>query len=545
MQENLKGECCTLMAKINGINTIYKRIITNIRTNMKQILIIMFVLVFNHYLVYYRTNFLLDLLYVSYAVVIEIGVLLLVSTFVGRYGRLIYALFFILASFDFALNFGNYLCTKELFTYDSFLLIMGTNSQETSDFLQSYFSIEKIILWVTTLILLYVVYFSYRFKITIKEKGTKILIIIGLSISLLGCATLRYTFFANLFPGKYIHFMYLYEPITDLSEYRQSVKIEETTKKHPSKIMVIIGESFAKSHSSIYEYEKETNPKLATLMKSKNLYSFTHCEAPATRTTLAFKCIMSTYCTSKSTEKKWYECITLNDVFQPMYEMYWISNQKNSGTYNCVQSYYANLCDSVWFSNEEIGQMDCYDEVLLPIIHSLKKANKENKKKPSLVIVNLMGQHEAFWLRYPNKWEHYRELDYLDKPQKQRKALASYDNATLYNDYIVYSIIQQYKDEKAIIFYFPDHGLDLYETDESFFGHAQLISSKSVEISRQIPFFIYVSDSYKQSQPLEIDKIEKSLSKPFNTENFIYSLMDIVGYRFAENDDVETYSLFR
>lgn len=38
--------------------------------------------------------------------------------------------------------------------------------------------------------------------------------------------------------------------------------------------------------------------------------------------------------------------------------------------------------------------------------------------------------------------------------------------------------------------------------------------------------------------------ILKAVDEEFNTEDFIYSIMDVAGLRFKKNDDVEKYSFF-
>ncbi len=90
------------------------------------------------------------------------------------------------------------------------------------------------------------------------------------------------------------------------------------------------------------------------------------------------------------------------------------------------------------------------------------------------VFYHLMGQHEAFQSRYPKAFERFKAKDYLTFPEHQREVLAAYDNATLYNDYVVSSIIDLYKDKDAVVFYFSDHALDVFDTDPDFFGHAKM-----------------------------------------------------------------------
>ena len=146
-----------------------------------------------------------------------------------------------------------------------------------------------------------------------------------------------------------------------------------------------------------------------------------------------------------------------------------------------------------------------------------------------------MGQHEAFFQRYPPSWEYFKPENYGEYPLHQRKRLAQYDNATRYNDRVVGTIFRLYQDENALVFYFPDHGMDLYETASDYCGHANPRNPKSFDFSCQIPFFIYATERYRQAFPQQIEQIEHSLNKPFNTKDLIYTLMQITGWELAQD----------
>lgn len=79
---------------------------------------------------------------------------------------------------------------------------------------------------------------------------------------------------------------------------------------------------------------------------------------------------------------------------------------------------------------------------------------------PSVVFYHLMGQHPSFRERYPDGFNFFKSTDYeSEHPQ----ILADYDNAT----------IDKYNDMDAIVFYFSNHGLDIFETDANYAGHAK------------------------------------------------------------------------
>ena len=155
----------------------------------------------------------------------------------------------------------------------------------------------------------------------------------------------------------------------------------------------------------------------------------------------------------------------------------------------------------------------------------------------------MMGNHHNFTSRYPKEFEYFRVDDYLDKEEFQRGDFAAYDNSVRYNDSIVYEIMKTFNEE-TIVIYFPDHAIDLYETDCDYLGHARANDVMSQKVGKSIPFFIYTNELFKKRYPVIVKKIENSLNNSFNTENIIYSLMDLVGVTFRDNNDVERWSIF-
>ena len=172
-------------------------------------------------------------------------------------------------------------------------------------------------------------------------------------------------------------------------------------------------------------------------------------------------------------DSDWYDHDTFFDVFCQKYSTRWISNQKSHGIHENAQATYAALCDTVWFACQHTDVVKTnQDSELLPTIRTLA----DNDSTPSITIINLMGQHEAFKWRYPAAWKFFNPEDYPDYKEHQRVYMSQYDNATRYNDHVVASIFDIYKDKEALVFYFPDHGLDLYETDPDYCGHVELLT---------------------------------------------------------------------
>lgn len=489
--------------------------------------------------------------------IFEMGVIFFIVAMMGKWGKWLTHLLFVLSMFDFGLSFGCYLSSGQSVSLDMIYLIMGTNSNEISEFFSFYFPPVKIFIWVAAFILLIFLYFSKKPRLHPSLKVSQVGAIVFLLTSILCFPPPSrgiYNWCDKIPPIKYLFIIKDYEPLGKLADFRHEISLKEVSDQHPQHIVIVIGESFAKSHSSVYGYKLDTNPELSRLIHEDHVYAFTQCTAPAAFTHLAFKNIFTLWDTYESKafgkvegikkglkhilmpwredENAWYKYPTLFDVFSQKYIIRWVSNQEPHGMFDNVQAAIASLSDTVWYARHHPEAGSRYDEVVVPVLESFLKTDS----LPSITIVNLMGQHENFYQRYPDSWNYFKADDYKDRPVHQREVLAQYDNATRYNDHVVASIFELYKDECALVFYFPDHGMDMFETDPNHCGHASAREQKSWDLSCRIPFFIYTTDHYRQLFPQQAEQIEASLNNPFNTKELIFALLQITGWKMTNYD---------
>ena len=94
-----------------------------------------------------------------------------------------------------------------------------------------------------------------------------------------------------------------------------------------------------------------------------------------------------------------------------------------------------------------------------------------------------------------------------------------------------------YKNEDAVVIYFPDHGLDVFESSPKYFGHAHALVGNERKIGYEIPLIIYTTQTFKQQHPSVVNSIESSLNKDFCTSDITFTIMDIAGYEFKDCND--------
>lgn len=338
------------------------------------------------------------------------------------------------------------------------------------------------------------------------------------------------------------------EPVPDLREHLTNPEMNINERKHPANVVVVIGESLSRYNCSLYGYEKETNPLLEKLQSSGKgeLVLYNDVKSPALATITSFSCLLSVYKSGMFHGKEWHHCPSLPEIVNILgYNTYWVSNQSRSGLNDNLVTRYAELCKEEHFtSSENVGRRHkSHDEEVLPLIEEIRGRVVEGEK--SFYFVHLMGSHYQFNERYPEEFNKFKPAEYSSFPNSQRENRAYYDNSVLYTDYVVSEIIRQFENEETLLFFFPDHSIDLYRSSADYVGHGKYANDVSSKYGHEIPFIVYVSDKYKQRFPAEVERIRKYVDKDFSTNDFVLSVMDILGSTFKVHHDVQLNSLFR
>ena len=180
--------------------------------------------------------------------------------------------------------------TANYFGYSE--IVLNSNMEEVKEFFNSMIDYSIII---KELIVIFIIAILYYIMNKIEIHLQNIMKYLLLSFVIYGLHTSYYNRAAVLgtIPFKYISLLLVPQPV-DLSKHQNCPDIS-LNHSLPHNLVIIIGESFSKSHSSLYGYPLRTNPCLGKLKKDGQLFVFNNVEAAATRTLESFKFFMSTY----------------------------------------------------------------------------------------------------------------------------------------------------------------------------------------------------------------------------------------------------------
>lgn len=145
----------------------------------------------------------------------------------------------------------------------------------------------------------------------------------------------------------------------------------------------------------------------------------------------------------------------------------------------------------------------------------------------TMVIYHLMGSHYKYEERYPrDKFSVFGPDDYPGHGRDEAEILAHYDNSLRYTDYVLKSVMDKYADKNSVMVYISDHGEEVFDID-GYMGHGNAYSRSRPEYQIRVPMFIWMSEGYMASYPDKRDAIRRNSGNPGLTSGIGHLLLDI------------------
>ena len=440
-------------------------------------------------------------------------------------------------------------------------LVLQTNPNETREFFLSYFPLKTIsILTIATFVILCLYYFATKYWSLVTQRvGNKtgsiiiFLAIIGLfgisfysnSLVNAGFANIskrgRTVIYDTTLPYNDI-FLSLYaigsnsEKVEKIYEANKGIKIDSCLVSSPN-IVLVLGESFIKSHSSLYGYRHETSPLLQKEKLKGNLFVFNNVVSHSCGTNICMQYFYSTK--SLDDNKIWEESPLFPAVFKKAkYNVTLLDNQstryKGTATLDYSTSFFINPISihnqCFDYRNNKVYK---YDDELI----QAERKHLNNKSNRTLAIIHLYGQHFGASERYPHTSDHmYFTADSINRKDLSNEKdklqdIAHYDNATRYNDYVINDIINLYRNKDAVIVYVADHGECVYDDSALTLGRtiSECKTEEAIKLLYEVPMVIWCSDKYLKNHSDIVERIRKSVDRPFMHDDICHVLFDLAG----------------
>ena len=411
------------------------------------------------------------------------------------------------------------------FSASSIFIVLETNPAEAFEFLDLYVDSTLIIFMGVELIFLLIFLLKPYQRLFAKTSKVKFiykiisLIILILGLKLTGLIIANFPF--QILKGT-VSYMYEVQKFTDLNLDQPFGSFKEVDFKgdsSPHTFVLIIGESTTRKQMGIYDFERQTTPRLTQRKEDLLIYqdvisSQAH-TIPSLQEALIFK-----------DEETQSESTIVQLMNQAGFETFWLSNQRPIGIYETLLTKLSKASDKYVYTNTtRWGSVTPFDEVLIP--HLDKVLNDPASHK--FIVVHLLATHANYGLRYPEEFDVFKTEPSTAFPSEESfKAINEYHNSIFYVDSILDQIIEKTKskDGKSYVLYFSDHGEEVY-LDRDFVGHNDSdIPTKSMY---EIPFFAWTSDEFDSSYTFDFDP-----ERPYVLDDLMHSLSDFSQINFLK-----------
>lgn len=271
---------------------------------------------------------------------------------------------------------------------------------------------------------------------------------------------------------------------------REEIKLPDATISTPSRdlCVVVIGESARSQNFSLYGYERDTNPLLAT--DSVKVYN---AHSANTYTTAGVKAILDHKPTNELYE------ILPNYLHRTGVEVLWRTSNWGEPKLNVDK--YQNATDiKTMFPDKSID----HDDILLAGLREEIEACDADKM---LVVLHTSTSHgPTYYKKYPAEFEHFTPVCTTVEMSKANRTelVNAYDNSILYTDYVLHSLVELLRtldDRRSCMIYVSDHGESLGEDDMYMHGVPMSMAPKE---QYEIPFIVWSSDSETQYKELSL-----------------------------------------
>lgn len=297
----------------------------------------------------------------------------------------------------------------------------------------------------------------------------------------------------------------------------------------PRTLVLVIGESTQRGRMSLYGYPRETTPQLDALRKTDpNLTVFNNVVTSRPYTIEILQQAL-TFANEKHPDLYLTKPSLMNMMKQAGYKTFWITNQQTMTARNTMLTVFSKQTDKQFYMNQQRTQSAReYDtNVLAPFKEVM--ADPAPKK---FIIVHLLGTHIKYKFRYPeNEGKFDGNTDHVPPglSEEELESYNDYDNANLYNDKVVASLIRDYKatDPNGFLLYFSDHGEEVYDTPpHKTQGRNEDNPTRHMYT---VPFLLWTSEKWQAAHPRDFSQ---DVDRKYSSSELIHTWSDLAGLSY-------------
>ncbi|MCG8708713.1 phosphoethanolamine transferase CptA [Brenneria sp. 4F2] len=467
-----------------------------------------------------------------------------------RQTRIITAILGIVLWASSVIALGYYSIYKQEFSQSVLFVMFESNSAEASEYMSQYFNLK-----VVGILLIYTAaaFFLWtRVRPVYLSIGYRVIAVVVILTSLFGIPvyknmilekdSLRETvgYLADRmattapwqFVSSYLEYRQQLESMEAMLQQNAALptlaNLRDANGDTPRTLVLVIGESTTRSRMSLYGYARQTTPRLDELSKSDpNLVVFKDVVTSRPYTIEILQQAL-TFADEQNPDLYLTRPSMMNLMKQAGYKTFWITNQQTMTKRNTMLTVFSQQTDKQFYLNNQRTQSARqYDDVVLSPFEDVM-ADPAQKK---FIVVHLLGTHMNYKYRYPEAFDEFNDRSGVPSgvSDKDVDVYNSYDNAELYNDYIVDSLINTFAKHKpnGFLLYFSDHGEDVYETPpHNILGRNEAAPTRTMYT---IPFMVWMSPEWREKHNLDYAPY---VERKYSNAHLIHTWSDLAGLSY-------------
>ena len=469
--------------------------------------------------------------------------------FIPKYSRIIAAIIGVVLWMASLFNLGYFILYSQEFSQSVIFIMFESNVAESSEYLATYFRWWMILIFILYSILPYYLWKSLKIiQLSIKSRIIFSIIFLGLFLANFISAALPNDNKTSQTPWEiqlnhmkpatpwniilgYIDYKRELDNMQKLLDKIDSLSpvnnLTEKNKDENKIFVLVIGESTNSKRMSLYGYKRDTTPRLKSF--KNQLIVFNNVFAPRPYTIEVLQQAL-TFADEKNPTLYLKKQNLINIMKQAGYETFWITNQQTQTKRNTMLTTFSKMTDhQIYLNNNRSQGAKSFDEIVLPPYEKILK-NKHYKKK--FIIVHLIGTHLGFVNRFPKKWGKFSGEKAQDRLNAHdTRQYNNYDNAILYNDYVVSELIKKLSkktDSVNALLYFSDHGHEVYDD----LTKKEMLRSENAPTCAMysVPFIIYGNKKWLNNR--NIKELNTYTNRLYSSSDLFYTFLDITNLKF-------------
>lgn len=305
--------------------------------------------------------------------------------------------------------------------------------------------------------------------------------------------------------------------------------------RKPLLLVLVVGETARAANFSLLGYERPTNPALAR----EDVIAFMKTHSCGTATAVSLPCMFSPFGRGQYDEDKIRAHDSVLQVLQHAgLEILWRDNQSGCKGV-CDGLRYENVTQRAAASACHAGE--CFDEVLLQDFHRIVSGSSGDQ----VIVLHQLGNHgPAYHRRYPAAFRQFQPACESDElgDCTQQQIVNAYDNAILYTDHVLASVIALLRAEQAerdvAMLYVSDHGESLGEQGLYLHGMPYLLAPEN---QLHVPMIWWLPAATAKVLGVDTGCLKRRAGASASHDNLYHSLLGLLAVqtpRYARERDL-------